>query len=69
MRDWKMVTTTDSRKTDNFTLSMLAASTAAFWCANIYVMFEMSAGYVAVKLVAQCLAWLHTICFIRAFDE
>lgn len=67
MRDYK-VATTNSRKADGLTLFMLAASCAAFWCANIYVMFTFGEGYVAVKLLAQCFAWLHTIVFIRHFD-
>lgn len=67
MRDYK-VATTNSRKGDNLTLFMLAAGCAAFWCLNIYVMFEWGEGMVVQKLVVQCFAWLHTIVFIRHFD-
>ena len=69
MRDWKMVAVTESRKTDNLTLFMLAASCAAFWCLNIYTMFNWGEGMVLQKLAVQSFAWLHTIVFIRAFDK
>lgn len=58
-----------SHKPNNFVLFMLATGTAAFWCLNIYVMFHLGEGMVLQKLAAQSLAWLQTICFIRAFDE
>jgi len=65
MRDYKRLATTDSRKADGLTLFMLVTSCAAFWLANLWTMFNLDSGYVIVKVIAQTLAWLHTIVLLR----
>jgi hypothetical protein len=65
MRDYKTVATTNSRKADNLTLFMLVVSCAAFWLANLWTMVNLDGGYVIVKVIAQTLAWLHTIVLLR----
>jgi hypothetical protein len=64
MRDYK-VATTNSRTASSLTLLMLATSCVAFWCLNIWTMFNWGEGMVLQKLAIQTLAWLHTICLHR----
>ena len=65
MRDMKALVVRENHGVSNLTMAMLSASAAAFWCLNIYTMFNWGEGMMVQKLAVQSLAWLHTICLWR----